>query len=144
MNNNIDFLFTLPFQSRPGTDFMSKLILLDKSVINIIIETIIGEAALNKYSPAPTEWANGSISDHQSLITNPYHNDPTIQQLYTIAKRIFGDEIKIEQNTIDEIKYLCKTTKITIETAISLNHHDITNVEVLANLENTLEKVIYI
>ncbi|SAL99586.1 hypothetical protein [Absidia glauca] len=56
-------LFTLPHINRPGTDLMSKHILLNTDVMNFIVKEIIGPNAVDEYSPQPTEWANATKSD---------------------------------------------------------------------------------
>ncbi|KAI9344133.1 hypothetical protein BD770DRAFT_301271, partial [Pilaira anomala] len=55
--------FKLPYKLRPGTDLMSKHILLNPTVIDIVIETIFGSEGKGNYSPWPTEWPNGTILD---------------------------------------------------------------------------------
>lgn len=42
---------------------MSKQILLDSVVVNIVVEAIIGPEAKHQCSPRPTEWPNRTISD---------------------------------------------------------------------------------
>ncbi|KAI7894945.1 uncharacterized protein EV154DRAFT_387963, partial [Mucor mucedo] len=55
--------FTLSKKYSPGTDLMSKWILDDNHVINIIVTKVIGEAAKDKYITRPTEWPNHTKSD---------------------------------------------------------------------------------
>ncbi|KAI9485850.1 MAG: hypothetical protein EXX96DRAFT_546724 [Benjaminiella poitrasii] len=50
---------------------MSKQILLNPTVINIVIETIFGPKGKNNYSPWPTEWPNRTISDVLYLPNSP-------------------------------------------------------------------------
>ncbi|KAI7853909.1 hypothetical protein BDC45DRAFT_441364, partial [Circinella umbellata] len=55
--------FTLSKKYSPGTDLMSKSILDDKHVINMIVTKVIGEAAKDKYITKPTKWPNYTKSD---------------------------------------------------------------------------------
>ncbi|KAG0182697.1 hypothetical protein DFQ29_002827 [Apophysomyces sp. BC1021] len=55
--------FTLPQKYTPGTDLMSKWILNDTDVINIIVSNIVGLDAQNEYTTRPTEWPNFTRSD---------------------------------------------------------------------------------
>ncbi|KAI8338225.1 hypothetical protein BC941DRAFT_34850 [Chlamydoabsidia padenii] len=41
---------------------MSKLILLNKDVIKVVVDTLLGNQEI-EYKPGPTEWCNGSQSD---------------------------------------------------------------------------------
>ncbi|OAD79115.1 hypothetical protein PHYBLDRAFT_178975 [Phycomyces blakesleeanus NRRL 1555(-)] len=47
--------FYLPRVNRPGTDLMSKHILLNTDVMNFIVKGIIGLNAVDEYFPQPTE-----------------------------------------------------------------------------------------
>ncbi|ORX42602.1 hypothetical protein DM01DRAFT_1330070 [Hesseltinella vesiculosa] len=63
-NSGNDLLsFQLPPKYTPGTDLMSKWILNDKQVINLIVKSIVGQQAENKYETKPTEWTNYTRSD---------------------------------------------------------------------------------
>jgi hypothetical protein len=72
--------FQLPPKYPPGTDLMSKWILNDKLVVNLIVKSIISmyntylsriiliifsyrEHAENEYDTKPTEWTNYTRSD---------------------------------------------------------------------------------
>ncbi|KAG1323945.1 hypothetical protein G6F63_012790 [Rhizopus arrhizus] len=56
-------LFSLPLVHKPGTDLMSKWILSESQVTNIIVTSIIGNHAQGKYVSRPTEWPNFMKSD---------------------------------------------------------------------------------
>lgn len=53
----------LPYRHRPGTDLMSKHVLLDPAIINSVVETVVGKKAKDNYTPWPTEWINNTKSD---------------------------------------------------------------------------------
>ncbi|KAI7889105.1 uncharacterized protein EV154DRAFT_446886, partial [Mucor mucedo] len=54
----------LPLKWKPGTDHVSKLLLNDPNVMNLIVRSLVGEIAPeNSYTVAPTEWADNSRSD---------------------------------------------------------------------------------
>jgi hypothetical protein len=58
--------FTLsppPPNTVPGTDIMSKWILYNKEVINIIVSKVVGPHAVDEYNVKPTEWLNFTRSD---------------------------------------------------------------------------------
>ncbi|KAG1141402.1 hypothetical protein G6F37_006930 [Rhizopus arrhizus] len=46
----------LPYNHRPGTDLISKLVLTDKQVINMLLKALVPEAAEDNYVSAPTEF----------------------------------------------------------------------------------------
>ncbi|KAG2206141.1 hypothetical protein INT47_003790 [Mucor saturninus] len=49
----------LPLKWKPGTDHMSKLLLNDPNVINLIVRSLVGEIAPeNSYTVAQTEWTD--------------------------------------------------------------------------------------
>ncbi|KAG1043524.1 hypothetical protein G6F43_011634 [Rhizopus delemar] len=53
----------LPYHHRPGTDVISKLILTDKQVINVLSNVLVPEAAEDSYFPASTEFITGKKCD---------------------------------------------------------------------------------
>ncbi|KAI8096350.1 uncharacterized protein BX664DRAFT_382808 [Halteromyces radiatus] len=53
----------LPWRHRPGTDMISKLVLQENSIINVVVEYLVGTRAKDKYRTNPTEWINGTRSD---------------------------------------------------------------------------------
>ncbi|KAI7847639.1 hypothetical protein BDC45DRAFT_412762, partial [Circinella umbellata] len=53
----------LPTKYKPGTDLMSKLMLDDKRINDIIVSQIIGEHASGQYVSRPTEWLDFTKSD---------------------------------------------------------------------------------
>ncbi|KAG2203483.1 hypothetical protein INT47_008210 [Mucor saturninus] len=55
--------FSLPKKYFPGTDLMSKLLLIDKDVINLVVSTVFGPNAKDQYTAIPTEWVNFTRSD---------------------------------------------------------------------------------
>ncbi|EPB82184.1 hypothetical protein HMPREF1544_11067 [Mucor circinelloides 1006PhL] len=55
--------FSLPRKYLPGTDLMSKLLLVDKDVINIVVSAVIGPNAKDQYVAIPTEWVDFTRSD---------------------------------------------------------------------------------
>ncbi|KAI7859344.1 hypothetical protein BDC45DRAFT_497398 [Circinella umbellata] len=57
---------------------MSKHILLDPAVINMVIDALINPNARNHYSPRPTEWPNPTISDVLYLPNSPNDNFPPV------------------------------------------------------------------
>jgi hypothetical protein len=218
-------------QHRPGTDLMSKQILLNPTIINMVVETVLGPDAKNQYTP----WPNRSISDvlylpnsqndgnfppvlievqhtidndfvlrlmtyaisvyrqynqkppilitfaissmkyevskkttrnkrlpfllqypckpwaracyfvndgslqsslvlplppfvalssffigqHPSLLVNPYHADLTIQLLYSIATRVFQEQINESEKPVEDLMLVCQKTETTITQAIA-------------------------
>ncbi|KAI8054867.1 hypothetical protein BDF21DRAFT_456396 [Thamnidium elegans] len=103
-------LYILPPKYTPGTDLMSKLILNNDIVINIVVSAIIGDNTSNKYSTKPTEWPNFKrsnpleplvalahflIEGKSALVNMEKEDDETIKKLYTIAKQIVSQEIEI-------------------------------------------------
>ena len=58
MNNQPELIefasLQLPHQHRPEADLMSKLILLDPQVVNIVVNTTLSSNAISKYSTEPT------------------------------------------------------------------------------------------
>ncbi|KAG2220059.1 hypothetical protein INT45_007303 [Circinella minor] len=63
--NNYKHLLTydLPFRHRPGTDIMSKLILQDPKVVNMMVKVVVGDNAFDKYFSAKCECKSGKTSD---------------------------------------------------------------------------------
>ncbi|KAI8982368.1 hypothetical protein BDF20DRAFT_1000335 [Mycotypha africana] len=175
------FSLHLPHKHRPGTDLMSKHVLLDSTVINMVVETVVNPSAKDQYSPWPTEWPNGSISDvlylpntfddgnlppvlieiqhtvdndfllrvmtyaisvyrqhnkkkpinitfmigqHPSLLANPYRANPIIQQLYSIATRVFKEQIR-EHKPVEDLISLCLETESMIAQTIATLHEEI-------------------
>ncbi|KAG2211612.1 hypothetical protein INT47_008709 [Mucor saturninus] len=51
--------FTIPPKHKPGTDLMSKAILEDKRVINLIVSRVIGDHAKDQYMSRSGEWVDG-------------------------------------------------------------------------------------
>ncbi|KAI8635815.1 hypothetical protein BD408DRAFT_323960, partial [Parasitella parasitica] len=47
----------------PGTDLMSKLLLIDQDVMNIVVSAVIGPKAKDQYVAIPTEWIDFTRSD---------------------------------------------------------------------------------
>ncbi|KAI8394269.1 uncharacterized protein BYT42DRAFT_488958 [Radiomyces spectabilis] len=58
-----DFSFTLPDKCRSGRDLMSKLILDEKRVNNILVNEMIGQHAVDQYVSRPIDWRNFSESN---------------------------------------------------------------------------------
>lgn len=54
-------------------------------------------------------------TQHPSPLTNPYHDDSTMQQLYAIARHVFHDQVTKHQRICDDILDLCRDTKTTFE-----------------------------
>ncbi|CEI96304.1 hypothetical protein G6F70_000610 [Rhizopus microsporus] len=57
---------------------MPKHILLDPTVVNIVVETILGPNSKDQYSPWPTEWPNRTVSDILYLPNSSEDNFPPI------------------------------------------------------------------
>ncbi|KAI9365898.1 hypothetical protein BD770DRAFT_377499 [Pilaira anomala] len=55
--------FIIPLKHRPGTDLMSKTILKDKKVINLIVSVLVGNHAINNYISQDGEWLDGKRAD---------------------------------------------------------------------------------
>lgn len=57
-------LFTLPSDYRPGSDLMSKILLKDERLMNIVLKNVVGDHASSAlYTLCRCEWANKTISD---------------------------------------------------------------------------------
>ncbi|KAI8388929.1 uncharacterized protein BYT42DRAFT_632278 [Radiomyces spectabilis] len=57
-------MFSLPLSDRPGSDLISKLILQDQRIMNIITKELIGKPYCeNLYQLGQTEWSDSSKSD---------------------------------------------------------------------------------
>ncbi|CEI87796.1 hypothetical protein RMCBS344292_02204 [Rhizopus microsporus] len=56
-------LFAMDPKYPPGSDLISKLVLRNSDVVEMITITLIGPNAASLYLPRPTEWAGGSKSD---------------------------------------------------------------------------------
>ncbi|KAG2222407.1 hypothetical protein INT45_009419, partial [Circinella minor] len=88
-------LFKLDHHHRPGSDLMSKWVLLDPAVINLIVETVVGPEAVDEYSPDRTEWKTGKRPD----------------VVYTAKKSKKLPPIVVEiQNGVDE-PFICRLTQ---------------------------------
>ncbi|KAG2222097.1 hypothetical protein INT45_007983 [Circinella minor] len=48
---------------RPGTDIISKLVLQENPITNIVVEYLVGTKAKDKYRARPIEWINDTRSD---------------------------------------------------------------------------------
>ncbi|KAI7846989.1 hypothetical protein BDC45DRAFT_423841, partial [Circinella umbellata] len=55
--------FALDPKYPPGSDLISKLVLHNPNVVEMITTTLIGPNAASLYVPRLTEWADGSKSD---------------------------------------------------------------------------------
>ncbi|KAL9538563.1 hypothetical protein MBANPS3_010840 [Mucor bainieri] len=54
----------LPFDARLGTDITTKLILSNKTVINTVVQNLLGSSIPNNtYTTSSAEWADGKRSD---------------------------------------------------------------------------------
>jgi DNA-directed RNA polymerase specialized sigma24 family protein len=78
-------------------------------------------------------------TQHPSLLTNPYHDDSTMQQLYAIARHVFHDQVTKHQRICDDILDLCRDTKTTFEEALSLLRQDVTDAQARIRLEKILQ-----
>ncbi|KAG2211049.1 hypothetical protein INT45_007703, partial [Circinella minor] len=58
-----DLLFRLTNGHKPGSDLMSRLVLLKSEIINLVVSTVIGNSAVGKYRAVPTDWPNRMKSD---------------------------------------------------------------------------------
>lgn len=234
----------LPHKLRPGTDLISKQILLNPTVIDIVVETTFGSEGICNYSPWPTEWPNRTISDilylpisqqngsfppilveiqhtvdndfilrlmshaislyrqynkipivltfvissmkyevskktvqnkdhpflrqyscqpwakmcyfvtgssietslasplspfvalstffisqHPSLLVNPFRNDPTIQLLYSIAARVFQEQMDESTKPTEDLLLVCENTENVLTKAISALSEEVPDVE---------------
>ncbi|CEP15752.1 hypothetical protein [Parasitella parasitica] len=63
MADNDLLQFVIPHKHRPGTDLMTKLKLQDSRIMNLIIRTLIGRNAEDKYISASCEWIDGRYAD---------------------------------------------------------------------------------
>ncbi|CAO3667679.1 unnamed protein product [Rhizopus stolonifer] len=73
-NDNTDCV--LPYNYRPGTDLISKIILTDNQTINMLMKVLVPEVAEDHYVAAPTEFINKSkcnvlYTPHDPLSTFP-------------------------------------------------------------------------
>ncbi|KAG2229974.1 hypothetical protein INT48_000607 [Thamnidium elegans] len=89
-------LYILPPKYTPGTDLMSKLILNNDIVINIVVSAIIGDNTSNKYSTKPTEWPNFKRSN---VLYCPLSLDNTSQELsakdcFLVNKQTVSDHLE--------------------------------------------------
>ena len=50
-------------EHRPGTDVISKILLRQSIVMNMIIKAVVGSQAIGKYTCTPGEWLDGGRSD---------------------------------------------------------------------------------
>lgn len=55
--------FTIPPKHRPGTDLMSKTMLKDQRVVNMIVSTLVGKHASNNYTAQNGERLDGKRAD---------------------------------------------------------------------------------
>lgn len=62
---NTDRVF--PYYHWPGTDLISKLVLTDKQVINMLSKALVPEMAEDSYVSAPTEFITGKKKMRCSL-----------------------------------------------------------------------------
>lgn len=75
-------------------------------------------------------------SQHTSLLTNPYRDDTTVQQLYAIAKRIFQDQVSKHEDIYDDLNDLCGATKTFMEQALLILGQDGVNLQAKSQLES--------
>ncbi|KAI8377903.1 uncharacterized protein BYT42DRAFT_496890 [Radiomyces spectabilis] len=54
--------YKLPSEFRPGTDTISKLILQDQSILNLVIKSVVG-APDNAYVTSSTAFSDGAVCD---------------------------------------------------------------------------------
>ncbi|KAG0808039.1 hypothetical protein G6F25_010093 [Rhizopus arrhizus] len=56
---------TLPWNWKPGSDSMSKLLFNDPTVVNLVVQSLLGSTDIpaNSYTVASNEWADGTRSD---------------------------------------------------------------------------------
>ncbi|PHZ17102.1 uncharacterized protein RHIMIDRAFT_309933 [Rhizopus microsporus ATCC 52813] len=82
----------LPFEMRPGTDLTSKLILNNKTVINIIVHHLLGiNIPNNAYLSGSTEWADGKRSDALYIPRNGVTHDlpPILIEVQNCIDQLF-------------------------------------------------------
>ncbi|GAA5808633.1 hypothetical protein MFLAVUS_002025 [Mucor flavus] len=68
----------LPYNYRPGTDLISKMILTDNQVINTLMKTLVPEAAEDHYVAVPTEFINKNKCDVLYAPHNPLSTFPPV------------------------------------------------------------------
>ncbi|KAI8146822.1 hypothetical protein BJV82DRAFT_398774 [Fennellomyces sp. T-0311] len=91
--------FIIPEKHNPRTDSMSKALLNDQKVVEVIVSTLTGQDAAGKHLPMQTDWINGERCDtlycrdipssslpllveYRSSIFHKYSTDPIILTLY--------------------------------------------------------------
>ncbi|GAN01776.1 hypothetical protein MAM1_0012d01211 [Mucor ambiguus] len=55
--------FKLPLKWRLGTDLLSKMLLCEPKVIDLVAHSLGTDMSANNYTISPTEWADGIRSD---------------------------------------------------------------------------------
>ena len=68
----------LPYNHRPGTDLISKLVLTDTQVIIALLKALVPEAAEDSYVLVPTEFITGKKYDVLYAPSNPLSSFPPI------------------------------------------------------------------
>ncbi|KAG1054441.1 hypothetical protein G6F43_003553 [Rhizopus delemar] len=68
----------LPYNHRPGTDLISKLVLNDTQVMNVLSKALVPEAAEDSYASAPTEFITGRKCDVLYAPRDPLSSFPPI------------------------------------------------------------------
>ncbi|CEP14887.1 hypothetical protein [Parasitella parasitica] len=85
--------FVIPYKHRPGTGLMTKLMLQDPRIMNIVLKTLIGPEVEDKYTSASCEWIDGR---HADILYVPK----------TAAIEAFPPVVVEVQNTVDRAKLL--------------------------------------
>ncbi|KAI9270867.1 hypothetical protein BY458DRAFT_510006 [Sporodiniella umbellata] len=71
--------FTLPWNWKPGSDLMSKLLFSDPTVVNLVVQSLLGtDIPADSYAVASNEWADGTRSDIVYAAGKPTKIEPPI------------------------------------------------------------------
>ncbi|KAI9490306.1 hypothetical protein BDB00DRAFT_769137 [Zychaea mexicana] len=117
--------FLLPHKHRPGTDLMSKHVLLDPTVMGIVIDTVVSPEAKKQYSPWPTEWVDGNRSD--VLYIPNTHNDELHPIIVEVQHTVNNDFIlRLMSYAISAYREHNKRPLIVITFAVSSIKYEVT------------------
>ncbi|CAO3627826.1 unnamed protein product [Mucor hiemalis] len=69
------------------------------------------------------------ISQHPSLLVNPFRNDPTIQLLYSIAARVFQEQMDEGTKPTEDLLLECESAEIVFTKAISALSEEVPDIK---------------
>ncbi|KAG2224029.1 hypothetical protein INT45_009615 [Circinella minor] len=79
------------------------------------------------------------FGQYPSLSANPYNTDATIQLLYSIATRVFREQINEGQKPVDDLLLVCHKTENTIKQAIDTLYQEIPDVSKWSRTKKILD-----